>query len=293
MHMDFRLYQVIYAGDLTLNGQVLFEYLRGLAKIPGEHGFEYCVTSEIDYENDLICGCLSEEYPPNINSVDDDRNVYVPDVAPYLNTYFAIDLQEQRLLIQHREYPANNLSRQQALVRLATIIKGGFELAYGVEFDYVNTNREVTDDEFLEVFEQNRITLMRVKLYPQGRLLRDTAEIFEDEEINRIWIDGWNADESETHEMVLKAPGRGGAGDLRRSPIANSLINLPVKEILELNYWSDEDGAGSMSRTDLRKLRVQGIDRHTQPITAIDHLLIDLRNRRGEMRRFIAFRPLE
>ncbi|WP_340012410.1 hypothetical protein MHI32_11950 [Paenibacillus sp. FSL H7-0690] len=107
-------------------------------------------------------------------------------------------------------------------------------MAYGVEFDYVNTNREVTDDEFLEVFEQNRITFMRVKLYPQGSLLRDIAEIFLDEEVNRFWIDSWNADESETHEMVLKAPGRGGAGDLRRSPIANSLINLPVKKFWNL-----------------------------------------------------------
>lgn len=62
---------------------------------------------------------------------------------------------------------------------------------------------------------------------------------------------------------------------------------------MELNYWSDEDGAGSMSRTDLRKLRVQGIDRHTQPLTAIDQLLLDLRNRRDEMRRFVAFQQLD
>ncbi|WHX37430.1 hypothetical protein QNH38_08285 [Paenibacillus polymyxa] len=289
MHMDFRVYQVIYFGDLVTNGERLFQYLKGLSKIPGEQGFEYCITSEIDYQSSIICGCLSEEYSPDINSVDDEKNSYVPDVAPYLNTYFALDLQEQRLLIQHREYPANNLNREQALARLATMINGGFQGIYGSEFDYVITNRDVTEEEFIEVFNQNRITSLRVKLFQQGRLLSEQAQILEDHTVNASWIEGWNSDESETYEVVLKAPGRGGVGDLRRSPIAVSLINLPVKEILELNYWSEEDGVGTMSRTDLKKLRVQGLDRRTQPITGIDRLLLDLRNRRPEIRKFVAF----
>lgn len=292
MQMDFKVYQLTYAGDLTKKGQTVYEYLRRLAKIPGEHGFEYCITSEVDYQSNLICGCLSEEYPPNINSVDDDRNVYVPDVSPYLNTFFVIDLSEKRLLVQHREYPAPNLDRHQTLVRLVSILKTGFERIYNAEFDYVDTNRDVTDEEFIDVFYNNRITLMRVKIFPHGRLLRDSASIFEDEHLNQTWIEGWNSDESEMHEILLKAPGRSGTGDLRESPIAISLLNLPVKEILELNYWNEDDSAEYMSRTDLKKFRVRGIDRHTQPITAIDHLLTDIRQRRHELRKFIAFQPL-
>ena len=292
MQMDFKVYQLIYAGNLTTRGELLYDYLRGLAKIPGEHGFEYCITSEIEYQNNFICGCLSEEYPPTINSVDEDKNVYVPDVSPYLNTFFVLDLQEQRMLIQHREYPAPNLDRHQSRVRLATILSSGFDHVYNAQFDYVDTNRDVTDDEFIEVFNQNRITLMRVKMFPQGRLLRENTAIFEEEKLNAAWIEGWNTDESETHEIVLKAPGRNGTGDLRRSPIANSLISLPVKEILELNYWDEDRGSESMSRTDLRKFRITGIDRHTQPITAIDHIINDLRNRRAELRRFVAFQAL-
>ncbi|SEL81174.1 hypothetical protein [Paenibacillus sp. OK003] len=290
MHMDFRVYQVIFSGDLIGNGELLFEYLKGLSKIPGEFGFEYCITSEIDYQSNIICGCLSEEYSPDINSVDDEKNVYVPDVAPYLNTYFALDLQEQRLLVQHREYPATNLNWEQSMARLAFMIRGGFEQFYGVDFDYVITNRDVSDDEFIDVFNENRITSLRVKIFDQGRMLSRDAEIFNDSALNDAWIQGWNSDESETYEIVLKAPGRGGTGDLRESPIAISLINLPVKEILELNYWTEDDGAGTMSRTDLKKLRVQGLDRRTQPITGVDRLLSDLRNRRLEIRNFIAFR---
>jgi len=293
MQMDFKVYQLNYAGDLNAGGERLFEYLRGLAKIPGELGFEYCITNEISYENNLICGCLSEEYPPNINSVDEEKNVYVPDISPYLNTYFVIDLQEQRFLVQHREYPANNLNRQQSLIRLSSLIQYGFQQIYNVEFDYVLTNREVTEQDFIDVFNENRITLLRVKVLPQGRLLSENTNIFAENNINESWVQGWNDDTSETHEILIKAPGRGGVGDLRRSPIARSLINLPVKEILELNYWTEEDGSESMSRTDLRKFRINGIDRHTQPITAIDHILTDLRNRRMEIRRFIAFEMLE
>lgn len=159
------------------------------------------------------------------------------------------------------------------------MINGGYQDIYGPAFDYVITNRDVSDDEFIEVFNQNRITSLRVKLFPQGRLLSRDAKIMGDLDLNSAWINGWNTDTSETYEVVLKAPGRGGVGDLRRSPLAVSLINVPVKEILELNYWSEEDGVGTMSRTDLRKLRVQGLDRRTQPITGIDRLLLDLRNR--------------
>ncbi|WP_049827350.1 hypothetical protein [Paenibacillus maysiensis] len=293
MHMDFRVYQIIYAGDLVSKGHELFQYLRELAKIPGEQGFEYCITSEVDYQGNIIGGCLSEEHSPDINSVDDNKNVFVPDVAPYLNTYFALDLQEQRLLVQHRDYPATNLSRQQAMSRLGTIINGGFQHIYGSEFNYVTTNREISEEEFIEVFHENRITSLRVKILPQGRLLSPSVHIFNESNVNENWIEGWNSDTSQTHEVLLKAPGRGGEGDLRNSPIAISLINLPTKEILELNYWSEEDGAETMSRTDLKKLRVQGIDKRTQPITGIDRLLIDLINRRDELRRFIAIQRLE
>lgn len=83
MQMDFLVYQLIFSGDLTEKGENLYRYLRDLAKIPGEHGFEYCITREIEYQNHIITGCLSEEYPPDINSVDDERNVYIPDVSPF------------------------------------------------------------------------------------------------------------------------------------------------------------------------------------------------------------------
>ncbi|MGX4583384.1 hypothetical protein [Paenibacillus chitinolyticus] len=293
MQMDFLVYQIIYAGDLTNNGDLIYQYLGNLAKMPGEHGFEYCITNEIDFRNNIISGCLSEEYPPDINSVDDEKNVYIPDVSPYLNTFFALDLQEKKMLIQHREYPAQNLDRHQTRVRLGSILNAAFNELLHVEYNYLNTNREITDEDFEEVFFENRVTLLRVKLFEDGRLLRDQSEIFEDPEVNARWIEGWNSDESHMHEIVLKAPGRGGDGDLRKSPLAITLLKIPNKEITELNYWTDVDGSTGMSRTDLRKFRIRGIHRHTQPITAIDVIATEIYNRRGELDRFMRIENME
>ncbi|XOS93830.1 hypothetical protein ACLMAB_10610 [Brevibacillus laterosporus] len=229
MHMDFRVYQLIYSGDLTSRGAELFNSLSSLSKVPGEFGFEYCITSEVDFDENIITGCLSEEHAPDINSVDDDRNTFVPDVSPYLNTMFAIDLQEKRLIVQHREYPPNNLDKHQSMTRLSLLISSVFDEVYKSTFNHVITHRDVTDDDFIDIFNNNRITLLRVKLFDTGRYLPEDTEIFDNEALNSLWIEGWNSDDSNMHEIVLKAPGRGGNGDLRESPLATSLLNLPKK----------------------------------------------------------------
>lgn len=285
MQMDFRVYQLIYAGDLTARGAEFFGLLRNLSKVPGEFGFEYCITSEVDFDENIITGCLSEEHAPDINSVDDDRNTFVPDVAPYLNTLFAIDLQEKRLIVQHRDYPPSNLDRHQSMTRLGLMINAAYEEVYRSQLNYNMTHREVSDDDFLDIFHNNRITLLRVKLFDSGRLLPEGAEVFADRELDSHWIQGWNSDESNMHEIVLKAPGRGGSGDLRESPIARSLLNLPRKEIMELNYWQEE-GQENMSRTDFKKFRIRGIDRHTQVISAIATIAREVYQRRTELSRY-------
>lgn len=292
MQMDFRVYQLLYANDLTRNGQALFDYLRGLTKIPGEHGFEHCITNEITYSEDIITFCFSEEHAPNLTSVDDDKNSYSPDVAPYLNTFYALDLQEKRMLIHHRDYPPANLGRDKNLVKVGLILDAAFQRIYNSPFNYINTAVELNDDDFLNVFNNNRITLLRVKLFNAGRRIVEGTTIFENPDLNRSWIEGFESDESDTYEVILKAPGRTGEGDLRNSPIAKSLINMVNKQITELNYWTD-DGADSMSRTDLKRFRINGINKDTNPITAIDTITNEVYRRRAEIRRFRAVDDFE
>lgn len=295
MQMDFRVYQLLYANDLTDHGQELFDYLRGLSKMPGEHGFEYCITNEIDFSENIISFCFSEEHESNVTSVDDEKNSFSPDVSPYLNTFYAIDLQEKRMLVHHRDYPPNNLDRDKNLVRVGIILEQAFQDIYHSAFNYVKTTVDVTDDQFIEVFENNRITLLRVKLFNTGRRIIDGTQIFEENYLNNYWIQGFEADESDTYEVTLKAPGKTGEGDLRNSPIARSLINMVTKEIIELNYWTDEEGSHSniMSRTDLKKFRIRGINKDTPSITAINTISNEVYRRRPEIRRYRAINDLE
>jgi hypothetical protein len=291
MQMDFRVYQLTYDGDLLARGRDFYQYITNLPKFR-EHQLEYCITNEHEFEQNIVTFCFSEEYIPDLNSVDEARNSFSPNIDPFLNTFFSIDLQEKRMLVHHRDYPPNNLDRHQTMTRVSVLLNEAFQEVYNSQFNYLNTNRSVAEEDFLEVFRNNRITMLRVKLFETGRNIRAGSTIFQESTLNNQWIVGWNEDESDMHEIILKAPGRGGEGDLRDSPIARSLINLQNKEIVELNYWDEESGSNLMSRTDLRKFRIRGINNHTQPITAVNTIANEVYSRRPELRNFIATRQL-
>ncbi|CAF1772462.1 hypothetical protein NRS6084_03893 [Bacillus subtilis] len=292
MHMDFRVYQLLFANDLTSKTTELFDFLKNVAKLPGEHGFDYCITREIDETDNIITFCFSEEHAPNVNSVDDERNSYSPEVAPYLNTFVAIDLQEKRMLVQHRNYPPTNLDKDKTMVRIGMILEEAFQNIYNSVFNYQNTKRTINDEDFLNAFNDNRVTLLRVRLFQTGRRIIDGTQIFQDENLNNHWIQGFEADESDMYEVILKAPGKSGEGDLRNSPIAKSLLNLAMKEIIELNYWGEE-GSDTMTRADLKRFRVKGINKDTDPITAINAICGEVLRRRNEVRRFRVIEDLD
>ncbi|MEH6942967.1 hypothetical protein, partial [Bacillus sp. JJ722] len=242
-------------------------------------------------DSSIITFCVSEEYAPNITSVDDEKNTFSPEVAPYLNTFYSLDLQEKRMLIHHRNYPPSNLEKQINMVRAGLLLEGAFQEIYNSPFNYINTSREFDDEDFLRVFNNNRITLLRVKLYNTGRRIIDGTQIFEDTNLNDYWIQGFDSDSSDTYEITLKAPGKNGEGDLRNSPIAKSLINMVTKDILELNYWEDNE-SNKMSRSDVQRFRIRGINKDTDPITAIETIKSEVYRRRAEVRRFRAIEEM-
>ncbi|WP_242491339.1 hypothetical protein [Bacillus cereus] len=264
-----------------------------MAKQPGEHRFEYCITNDIDYSNDIITFCLSEEYQSNISSVDDAKNAYVPEVSPYLSTCVALDLQEKRLLVQHRDYPPDNLSKDTNMTRLSLMLNQAFEFVCNAIFNYLDTSREADDEDFAHIFRHYRVTMLRVKLFETGRYISEDTQLFDNEVTDEHWKRGWAEDGSSMHEVIHKAPGRGGEGDLRESPIAKSLINLVRKDVMEINYWDYDGVSESLSRADFRRFSIAGINIHTLAITAIQTISNEVYNRRGEVRRFIATRELE
>lgn len=287
MQMEFRVYQMTYSGNLTEKSDELVAYLKGLAKIPGEYGFKYCITNEFDYSNNLITFCFSEEYASDVNSVDDDKNNFTPDVSPYINTIMAIDLQEKRFIVQNRDYPANTLNKHQTMTRVGMLLNEGFEQVYNSVFNYLETDRVVFDEDFTPLFEDNRVSLLWVNIPKAGRFIPTGEEIFNDENIdNENWINGWNSDQSDVFEILLKAPGKGGEGDLRHSPIARSLMKTLGAEVKQLNFWDSENNHQKISRSSLKRFVVRGINHRTHAITSVDKLSTEILTRRSELRGF-------
>ena len=287
MQMEFRVYQLLYSNDLTEKATELADYLKQLAKIPGEFGFKYCITNEFDFTNNIITFCFSEEYASDVSSVDEEKNNYNPEISPYINTIMSLDLQEKRLLVQNRDYQANTLNKHQTMTRIGVLLNDGFEKIYNSVFNYLDTDRQIFDEDFTPLFENNRVSLLWATIPKNGRFIPEDETIFEEDTIdNQNWIKGWNSDESDVFEILLKAPGKGGNGDLRHSPIARSLMKMLGAEVKQLNFWDDENKHQKISRSSLKRFIVTGINHRTQPITSVDKLATEVFNRRAELRGF-------
>ena len=288
MKMEFRVYQLTYADDLTVRANDLYQYLKDMSIVPGEHGFEYCITNEIDLDENIITFCFSEEHSPNTTTIDDEKNSIIADVAPFINTMAAIDLQEKRMIVQNRDYPANNLDKHQTMTRIRIMLNEAFQNVYNSVFNTISIEREMDDEELDEIFRNNRVSMLRVQITRNNRTLLETAEIFEDSSLNEKWIEGWNTDNSNIHEIILKAPGQGGEGDLRYSPIANSVLDLLGSRIMQMSIWDENEDNEVLSRSSFSRFIIRGINHRTQVITSIDTIAQEVYNRRQELRAFRA-----
>ncbi|KKK10351.1 MULTISPECIES: hypothetical protein [Bacillus] len=290
--MEFRVYQMTYNNDLTTKTNDLYEFLKSYGRQHGERGYYYTITNEIDEENHVITFSFSEEHDSNINSLDEENNSYAPDVEPCINTIMALDLREKRFLVQNRDYPADNLKKETTMTRIGLILEDAFQEVYNSEFNYLDTDKEIDEGTFKEAFENHRVSHLWVRFPGVRRFLHETATIFAEDDLNTQWIEGWNKDESGMHEILLKAPGRGGDGDLRNSPIAKSIMNMFGAEVKQLDFWDEEGKFHKISISSLKRFVVSGIDHRTLVITAIQHTSLAIRNRRTELRDFIATRDL-
>ncbi|AHZ16294.1 hypothetical protein ACSE5K_10200 [Bacillus velezensis] len=286
--MEFRVYQLTYANDLTEKTAELYEFLKNYGRKYGERDYYYTITNEIDEENHVITLCFSEEHDPIVNALDEENNSYAPDIEPCINTIMAFDLREKRFLVQNRDYPADNLKKETTMTRIGLIMEAAFQEVYNSEFNYLDTDREINEDTFRQAFERYRVSTLWVKIPGTRRFLYDYATIFSEDRLNRPWIEAWNADESGMHEILLKAPGKGGDGDLRNSPVAKSVMNMFGVEVKQLDFWDEEGKFHKISSSSLKRFNVKGIDHRTLVITAIQHTSLAIRNRRTELRDFVA-----
>ncbi|MED2941054.1 hypothetical protein P4282_00935 [Bacillus swezeyi] len=77
-------------------------------------------------------------------------------------------------------------------------------------------------------------------------------------------------------------------------PIENPSDEFIISIIFEkLNYWGDKGGSETMARTDLKRFRIRGINKDSDPITAVNTISGEVYRRRDEIRQFRGIQDLD
>ncbi|MGE6576249.1 hypothetical protein ACQKFM_15135 [Paenibacillus xylanexedens] len=286
MSMDFVVYQIATPDNLVSKESEFFEFLSTYPIQQEERELYYCITQDLTMENSIITASLSQEHSPLTDSFDDEKQLYPPGDTPAIHTFFSFDLREKFLLLQLRDYSPSNLDKDITRNRLMRILNEAFIAVYSQQINAIPTEKEYNQDELIDLFNENRVSMLRVRIGDSARLLRSNTIIFDDESLNSAWTRAWNEDESNTHEVTLKAPGRNGEGDLRRSPYAKTLLEVPTKDIEELFYWDDAGKQHKVTKNGFKRFKVNDIDLHAHPISAIGYISSQLYARRDELNEF-------
>ncbi|MGG1639845.1 hypothetical protein ACIFQM_00840 [Paenibacillus sp. NRS-1782] len=286
MSMDFVVFQIGTADDLTPREGEFYKFLSNFPRQEEDRGLHFCITNDLSIQNSIITGNISQEHLPLTDSVDEEKAVYAPEDIPSLHTFFAIDLQEKFLLIQYRDYSPKTLDKDVTRNRLSRVLNAAFIEVYHQQINLIPTEKEYDEEELLRLFNEYRVSYLRVRIGEHRRLLRDEAKIFDDPSLNDNWIQAWNEDASNTNVIILKAPGQTGEGDLRTSPLAKTLLSIPSKDIEELIYWDRAGRQNKVNKSGFKRFKVNDIDLYTHPITAIDYISAQISQRRSEIELF-------
>lgn len=283
--MDFKVMQLTMAENFTKKEREFAEYLRN-SPIGLEGNLEYGISNDVLLEDHIIVGCLTEEYNPRQFTMDQNKTVIpITNIDPFERTFFALDFATRMLLVEFREYPPDELDREQALQRLTSYLTRAFDSIYRVQFNYMNTIQPHTDDYFSHFIENFPVTMIRVKLGEVGRLLPRQNEVFIDPTLALNWADGWNEDDSRTYEYIVKAKKD---GDLKSSPTVRTLLQLPGKEIQEIKYIDENNRIRHIQRNKFERFEIANLNTNGDNITIYNTILTYIRNNRDHLRTFRA-----
>lgn len=286
MSMDFVVFQIATPDDLLEREREFMDFLANYPRQQEDRDLYFCITNDISTQNSIITGNISQEHLPLTDSVDEEKAVYEPEDTPSLHTFFAIDLQEKFLLLQYRDYSPKTLDKDITRNRLARVLNEAFLAVYFQQINLVPTEKEYNEEELLNLFNEYRVSYLRVRIGEHRRLIPNETTIFEETNLNNSWIQAWNSDESNTDVVILKAPGKTGEGDLRNSYLARTLLSLPSKDIEELIYWDRAGKQHKINKNGFKRFKLSDIDLYTHPITAIDYITTQITQRRDELELF-------
>lgn len=282
--MNFKVFQVFE--DLNYQGREheLQEYLRDTDFFEGDHGLRYVINNDVDIEDSIIVGTISQEFIPNSFEVGEDKSLGVMDnVEPYERTFFAFDFQTRAFLVQNRRYPPENLNPGKTLTRLAEILNDGYRAVYNSSFTVIPVLLPEGNAVFMNIFRTHRIVELSVSGINSGRLLNGNVVLTEDVNTNRTMLDIWNDDTSLTDLVHLRTTLD---GDLNDSPIAKAALHSPGGTVELIRYYDpEEDGFVTKKRSTLNQFSIAGINNNTESPTAFNVIVETIRENRPVLRR--------
>jgi len=282
--MDFKVYQVFEEIDFTGGEGVLRDYLVDSDFFEGDHGLKYLINNDVELENGVLTGTISEEFLPNSYSVDDDKSISVmDDIEPYERTFFAFDFNTRAFLIQNRRYSPTNLKPGKTLNRIIEIFSDAFNNVFSSGFTLIPVLLPEGNDLFIRLFNTHRVVELKVIKLNERRSFNEQDDLSEDEDENTAIKRLWNEDESLMDSITLKTTSE---GDLNDSIFAIAAINSQGAIIDKIKYFDpEEDGYVTTTRSSFDKFPIPSIDRNVESITAFQTIINEVNLNRTILRR--------
>ncbi|EWG08321.1 hypothetical protein [Cytobacillus firmus] len=282
--MDFKVYQIFE--DINFEGREteLRDYLINSDFFEGDHGLNYVINNDVELENGVLTGTLSEEFIPNSYSVDDDKSISVmDDIEPYERTFFALDFNTRAFLVQNRKYSPTNLKPGKSLNRLIEIFGDAFNNVFNAGFTLIPVLLPEGNDLFLTLFNNHRVVEIKVSNLNERTAFNDGHELSDDEEENNFIKTLWNEDSSLMDSIVLKTTSE---GDLNDNIFAHAALSSPNCIIEKIKYFDpEEDGFVTKTRSSFDKFPIPNLDRNVESITAFQTIINAVNENRALLRR--------
>ncbi|MED5101061.1 hypothetical protein P9858_13125 [Niallia circulans] len=282
--MDFKVYQIFQNIDFDGREEELKNYLVNSDFFEGDYGLNYVINNDVELENGVLTGTISEEFIPDSYSVNEDKAISVmDDIEPYERTFFALDFNTRAFLVQNRKYSPTNLKPGKTLSRLDEIFSDAFREIFDSGFTLIPVLLPEGNDLFITLFNNHRVVELKVSNLNERLAFNDDTDLsdddFEDGAIKRLW----NEDESQMDSITLKTTSE---GDLNENIIAIAAIHSENVIIDRIKYYDpEEDGFITTKRSSFDKFPVPTIDKNVESVTAFQAIINVISNNRRILRR--------
>jgi hypothetical protein len=282
--MDFKVYQVFEDINYAGRESALRDYLIRSNFFEGDHGLNYVITNDVELENGVLTGTISEEFIPNSYSVDDNKSISVmDDIEPYERTFFAFDFNTRAFLVQNRRYSPANLKPGKTLNRIIEIFSDAFANVFDSGFNLIPVLLPEGNDLFITLFNNHRVVELKVANLDERTTFNEEVELSEDEDENLAIKRLWNDDTSHMDTITIRTTAE---GDLNDNIFAHAALSSPNAVIEKIKYFDpEEDGFVTKTRSSFDKFPIPNLDRNVESITAFQTIINEVSLNRTILRR--------